>query len=67
MGKSNLTREPGAWALFMYLAIVLISIGGYVANIVKIVGAISEPLTTLMIVRLVGVFVGPLGIIMGFF
>jgi len=46
---------------------VLAAIGGWIANIVAIVGAVSDPITGMFILRCVGIFVAPLGAILGFF
>lgn len=47
----------------------LVAIGGWIANIVKLIGMISvnDPITTMFIARCVGVFVAPFGAILGFF
>ena len=50
-----------AYALFWIAVIV-----GYIWNIVKIVGAISDPITTMFILRVVGAFAAPLGVILGY-
>jgi len=40
---------------------------GWIINIVKIVHHLSEPLTAMMVFRMVGIIVAPLGAILGFF
>lgn len=50
-----------AYALFWIAVIV-----GYIWNIVKIVGAISDPITTMFVLRVVGAFAAPLGVILGY-
>lgn len=60
-------KQKGATLLeFVALLIGLLLIGGWIANVVKIVGAISEPLTGLFIIRCVGVFAAPVGAVLGF-
>lgn len=46
--------------------IVLVGIGGWIANIVKLVGSNFDPITGMVVVRAIGVFVAPLGAVLGF-
>ena len=51
------------------LTIVLIAVlalGGWIANIVKLVGMDFGAITGLLIVRAIGIFITPLGAVMGF-
>jgi uncharacterized oligopeptide transporter (OPT) family protein len=48
-------------------AIMLVALYGYVANIVKLVGSDFDPMTGLVILRIIGVVIGTLGAILGFF
>jgi hypothetical protein len=41
--------------------------GGWIANIVKILGADFEPITTMLVMRFIGIFVAPLGAVLGYF
>jgi len=41
-------------------------IGGWIANIIKIVASPFDPVTGLEIARVVGVFMAPLGAVLGF-
>jgi hypothetical protein len=52
--------------LVFWLA-MLVGVGGWVANIVKLVGMNFDPITGLLIVRAVGIFVAPVGAVLGFF
>lgn len=47
-------------------ALVLAGIGGWVANIVKLIGMIDGVVTAMFVIRIVGLFVPPLGAILGF-
>ncbi len=49
------------------LLIILAGVGGWVANIVKLIGMDFEPITTLLVCRVAGIFVPPLGAVLGFF
>lgn len=40
--------------------------GGWIANIVKLVGMLDGPVTAMFVARVVGVFAAPLGAILGF-
>jgi hypothetical protein len=46
---------------------ILAVIGGWLANIVKLVFMLSGPVNALFIGRIVGVFAAPLGAVLGFF
>ena len=50
----------------LFFALVLVASGGWIANIVKLVSSNFEPVTGLLIVRVAGIFVPPLGVVMGF-
>jgi hypothetical protein len=61
------TTDDGAWIFgLFYLLIIAVGVVGWIWNIVKIVGAVSDPITTMFIIRCVGVFLAPLGAILGF-
>lgn len=51
---------------FALFAIVFATIGGWIANIVKIFGMSFDPLTAEAVLRVIGVFVFPIGGIMGY-
>jgi len=54
----------------LYSAGILISIyvclWGWVWNIVKLAGVVSDPLSGLIVLRIIGVIVAPLGVVLGF-
>lgn len=54
-----------------FLAILAVAIGvalvgGWIANIVKLVGMNFDHITGMLIVRAVGIFLAPLGAVMGY-
>lgn len=51
----------------IFAIIVFSALGGWIANIVKIIGALSEPITAFFIARIAGIFFFPLGCVLGFF
>lgn len=51
----------------IWIFVVLIGAGGWIANIVKLIGMGFDPITGMAVGRVVGVFVVPLGAILGFF
>ena len=55
--------------LLMLLWIPLIIAGGigWVWNIIKVVGMSLDPITGLLIVRAIGIFVFPVGMVVGYF
>ena len=50
----------------LIVTIVLFGIGGWVANVVKLIGSDFDPITGLVIARLIGVVLAPLGAVLGF-
>jgi hypothetical protein len=40
---------------------------GYIMNIVAIAFTVSLPVTGMFILRIIGIFVAPLGVVLGFF
>jgi hypothetical protein len=52
---------------FGMIGVVLALMCGWIANIVKLVGMDFGSITGMLIVRTVGIFVPPLGGVMGFF
>jgi hypothetical protein len=59
----------GASALTVFAAIGLICAGvaGWVLNLIALVGMLDGGITAMFVARLVGVFVAPLGSILGLF
>lgn len=53
------------FALLIILLYIL-AIFGYLLNIIKIFQSIREPISTLIILRIVGIVVTPLGAVLGF-
>jgi hypothetical protein len=49
------------------VAIVLLGAGGWIANIVKIIGTDFADFNGMLIARCIGVFIAPLGSVLGFF
>lgn len=55
-------------AELVMFVIAIAGFGGWVANIVKIIGSnFDNPITTMLVVRLIGIFVAPLGAVIGYF
>ena len=48
------------------LLVVLVGIGGWIANIVKLVGSSFDVITDLLVGRVIGVFIPPVGAVLGF-
>ena len=48
------------------ISLILIGAWGWVWNLVKIFDGTFDPLSGLMVLRVIGVFVAPLGCIVGF-
>lgn len=54
-------------AIIAAVVVMIASVGGWVANIVKIIGADFDPLTGMLVARIVGIFLAPLGAVLGYF
>jgi hypothetical protein len=54
-------------AIFIYIAILIAAVGGWAANIVKFVGMLGGEVTTMFIARIAGIFLAPLGVILGYY
>ncbi len=50
----------------VFVVIALASIYGYIANIVKMVHALSDVLTGMEVARMIGIVVAPLGVVLGY-
>ena len=61
-------KQQGFSAPELIIAVVVLAgIVGWVMNIFDIVAAVSGPITAMFILRCVGIFVAPLGAILGYF
>lgn len=65
MTRTN-KSELGFILVLTLAAVWVAAIGGWIANIVKIFGSAADPLTPFFIIRCIGVFVAPVGAILGF-
>lgn len=55
--------------LWFFLCVIgwLLSAYGWVANIIKLLSVVNDPVTGLEVLRAVGVLFVPLGVVLGFF
>ena len=51
----------------IFLFIALTCIASWIANLVKLIGMSFDPLTGMAVARAIGVFVPPVGVILGVF
>lgn len=60
-------KTSSAAVASLYLTILAASIGGWVVNIIKLVGMLGEPsFTPMFVARIVGIPFGPLGAVLGY-
>lgn len=52
---------------FVYLTVLLVALYGWVNNIVIIFHSDFSHITGALVVRVIGVFIAPIGCVMGFF
>ena len=55
----------GVIALFIYLVLLVVFISGWVMNIMTIAGSSFDSITGMLVLRVVGVFMAPLGAVLG--
>ncbi len=61
-------KQRGATVVELIVAVLLVGgMLGWILNVWDIFKAVSNPITGLFILRCVGVFVAPLGAILGYF
>jgi len=48
------------------VVIMILGVGGWIANIVKMVSHLSDPITAMEILRMIGIVVAPLGAVLGY-
>lgn len=62
-------KRQSGWTVWEALIAVIILAGGWgwIWNIIKLAGMGLDPLTGLLILRAVGIFVFPVGMIVGYF
>lgn len=64
--RKKITFRVGDFGAIVVLAIVLTGIGGWIANIVKLIDSDFARMSGLSVMRVIGVFVAPLGAVLGF-
>ena len=47
-------------------SLLLLAMGGWIANIVKMFAILNEPMTGMFILRIVGIFAAPVGAVLGY-
>lgn len=63
----NYTKQKGFTLLEMIgVSMLLLGIGGWIANIVKIFASVNDDITGMFILRIVGVFAAPVGAVLGY-
>lgn len=64
--RSNFTESATALVGVFFILLWLLAIGGYISNIVKLFVSANDPLTTIIILRGIGIVLAPLGAVLGF-
>jgi hypothetical protein len=62
-------RYQKGFTVFELLVVLLVAVGGFgwIWNIVKIAGSDFASITGMLVLRCVGIFIAPLGAVLGFF
>lgn len=63
MNKQRGNAVVGIFVIGLWIAIV----GGWIANIVKLIGLLDGPINAWLVARAVGVLAAPLGVVLGYF
>lgn len=69
VGENDMKFNYGSGSAIFVFIIALVGVGGWVANIVKLIntGFVIAEWGGLEVARIIGIFVAPLGSILGFF
>ncbi len=62
-------RKQLGWTLteLMIVLFIVFGVGGWIANVVKLILHLNDPIAGMFIARIVGIFVPPFGAILGYF
>lgn len=63
----DLLEKIGVTAVIAWVALAIFTLIGWFMNLFAIFGSINDEITTLMILRIVGLIVVPLGVLLGWF
>lgn len=61
------TSSIATGTVFFTIGLIIVGLGGWIANIVKLADMAADPLTAMFVLRIIGIFVAPLGSILGLF
>ena len=63
----NYTKQKGfTLPEMIVVCVLLLGVGGWIANIVKILAIMNDDITGMFILRIVGIFVAPVGAVLGY-
>lgn len=67
----NRIKQSGFTVIEAIFALIVLTVGiggavGWVKNIIKIAGSSFQPLLPLVVIRIIGVFIVPLGAVLGY-
>lgn len=52
--------------ILIYMGLILVGVGGWIVNIIKLTQCSFDPLSTEGVVRVIGAFIAPVGSVLGF-
>lgn len=64
--RNDLTRNEALFGIFVYITVLLIGGYGWISNIVTIWHTMDNPVTAKFVLRCIGIFVAPIGAILGY-
>lgn len=64
--KHRMNIDYSIFGILLVISLIILSMGGWVANVVKFVGMLGGDVTAMFIARIVGIFAVPLGIVLGY-
>lgn len=66
MNYSQKSTLAAGFALAFYLVLIVVGGYGWIENVIKLFGSDFAHLTGALVLRCIGVFVAPLGVVMGY-
>ncbi len=62
----EMKMQRGFTVDILKVSLIVVCFGGWIANIVKLIGSNFDPLTGMVVARVIGIFMYPLGVVLGF-
>lgn len=67
MRTRNYNTDQGFFLLAIYLSVLLAAAGGWINNLVKLASVAPLEMSGMFVARIIGIFMFPLGAVLGYF